>query len=230
MTDAHKVKQLRRFLPLALLLAFIAIAYSTGILQQFNLEYLQNQKDAFQNYADENPLLSAMIFGLIYIVSVALSLPIATLLTLLGGFLFGKYLGTILVVGGATIGACTLFIIARTSVGRTLRERAGSLYKKIETNMQDNAVGYMLFMRLVPIFPFFLVNIVPALFNVSLRAFAITTFFGIMPGTFVYVNLGEQLGDINSLSDLISIQTLIAFALLGIFALIPTLYKQYRNR
>ena len=149
---------------------------------------------------------------------------------MLGGFLFGKYLGTILVVGGATIGACTLFIIARTSAGRTLRERAGTLYKKIETNMQDNAVGYMLFMRLVPIFPFFLVNIVPALFNVSIRAFAVTTFFGIMPGTFVYVNLGEQLGDINSLSDLISIQTLIAFALLGIFALIPTLYKQYRNR
>lgn len=230
MPQAKNIKQIKRIIPLIVLLTLIGAAYITGILDQFNLHYLQHQKTALQDYAALHPFLSAAAFALSYSAAVALSLPVATLLTLLGGFLFGKWIGTALVVTSATIGACILFIVARTSLGRTLRERAGSLYKKIETNMQDNAVGYMLFMRLVPIFPFFLVNIVPALFNVPLRAFALTTFFGIIPGTFVYVNLGEQLGDIDSLNDLVSPQTLIAFGLLGIFALIPTLYKQYRNR
>jgi uncharacterized membrane protein YdjX (TVP38/TMEM64 family) len=133
-------------------------------------------------------------------------------------------------VSAATIGASIIFMVAKTSLGETLREKAGGLYKRIEGNMQDNAVGYLLFMRLVPLFPFFLVNIVPALFNVPLRVFVITTFIGILPGSFVYVNVGEQLGDIETLNDLVSRKTLLAFALLGVFALIPTLYKQWKGR
>ena len=149
-------------------------------------------------------------------------------MTLAGGFLFGKWLGTLYVVSAATIGASIIFLIAKTSLGETLREKAGRLYQRIEGNMKENAVGYLLFMRLVPLFPFFLVNIVPALFNVPLRVFVLTTFFGIIPGSFVFVNLGEQLGDINNLKDLVSTQTLLAFGLLGVFSLIPTLYKQWK--
>ena len=96
--------------------------------------------------------------------------------------------------------------------------------------MGDNASGYMLFMRLVPLFPFVLVNIVPALFNVRLKTFLWTTFIGILPGSFVYVNLGETLGEISSLNDLVSTRTILAFALLGMFALIPTLYHQWKRR
>jgi uncharacterized membrane protein YdjX (TVP38/TMEM64 family) len=146
---------------------------------------------------------------------------------LLAGFLFDRWLGTAIVVISATAGATILFLIARSAFGSALRERAGALYKKISKNMTENAISYMLFMRLVPIFPFFLVNIVPALFNVRFLPYMLTTFFGIIPGTFIYVNLGRELGTIESLGDLVSPSTLIAFTLLGIFALIPMLYKQF---
>ena len=98
----------------------------------------------------------------------------------------------------------------------------------IEVNMNHNATGYMLFMRLVPLFPFFMVNIVPALFNIRIGPYIITTFIGIIPGTFVYANVGRELGTINTLADLASPQTLGAFTLLGMFALMPTIYKQIK--
>lgn len=223
-------KQIFRWLPLLILISAIGFAYFMGWHKILTLEALQNQKDSFQLYSSDHPLLSAAIFLSAYIGAVALSLPIATLLTLLGGFLFGKWLGAFLVVTGATIGATIIFTIAKTSIGESLREKAGDFYKKIEKNMNENAIGYLFFMRLVPIFPFVLVNIAPALFNVPVRIFIITTFFGILPGSFVYVNLGESLGNIESLSDLVSKETIFAFALLGIFALIPTLYKQFKMR
>ena len=161
---------------------------------------------------------------------VALSLPIASLLTLLSGVLFGVVQGTIFVVIAATTGATIIFIVAQTSLGRTLRMRAGKFYQKIEANMNDNAVGYLLFLRLVPIFPFFVVNVVPALFNVKLRVFLLSTFFGIIPGSAAYVYFGQQLGEIETMGDLASPELMLAFILLGMFALIPTLYKQFKNR
>ena len=95
--------------------------------------------------------------------------------------------------------------------------------------MHENAIGYLLFMRLVPLFPFFLVNIVPALFNIRLLPYVLTTFIGIIPGTFVYSNVGGELGTIESLADLASTETLVAFSLLGIFALLPALYKYFKS-
>ncbi len=210
--------------------ALIAGAYMSGLHHSLNLAALQEQKLVFQSYTGNHPVLSAGGFVGAYTLAVALSLPIATLLTLLGGFLFGKWLGTLLVVTGATIGASIIFMIAKTSLGSTLREKAGTVYKKIEGNMKDNAAHYMLFMRLAPIFPFFLVNIVPALFNISLRVFVLTTFFGIIPGSFVLVNVGQELGDIENIKDIMSKDILFAFALLGLFALIPTIYKQIKGR
>lgn len=219
----------KRWLPLVILTTLIAFSYISGWHEALTLENLQEQKLAFQSYTTDQPVLSAFVFTAAYITAVALSLPIATLLTLLSGFLFGKWLGTFLVVTGATAGAIIIFVIAKTSLGAGLREKAGGIYQKIADNMKENAAGYLLFMRLVPLFPFVLVNIVPAFFNVSLRVFVLTTFFGIIPGTFVYVNLGEALGEIQSLQSLISTKTLVAFALLGLFALIPALYKQLKS-
>lgn len=221
---------LYKSLPLMILLGVLIFVYLSGALDNLNLQYFQDRKLDFQAYTAEHPILSALVFCLSYIAAVAFSLPIATLLTLLGGFLFGLWWGTLLVITSATIGACILFTAARTSIGQTLRQKAGELYKRIETNMRENAVSYMLFMRLVPLFPFFLVNIVPALFNVSLRSFALTTFFGIIPGSMIYINVGQQLGDITSLNDLVSRDTLLAFALLGLLALTPTLYKTCKKK
>ena len=224
------MKTLLRFIPLVILLGTIGTAYALNLHTYLSLEQIQEQKEQFKGYIDAHPLLSPLLFVGIYTLCVALSLPIATLLTLLGGFLFGLVQGTLLVVTGATAGATILFIIAKTSLGATLREKAGKLYEKVEGNMKENAVGYLLFMRLVPLFPFVAVNVVPALFNVPLRIFVLTTFFGIIPGTGVYVYFGQQLGEINALSDLVSPKVLLAFGLLGVFALIPTLYKQFKNR
>lgn len=224
------MNNLIRFTPLVILLACIGLAYAFGLHHYLTLDSIKAQKEELLSLINLHPFLSAIAFIVIYALCVALSLPLATLLTLLGGFLFGLIQGSLLVVTGATIGACIIFIIAKTSLGTTLREKAGGLYKKVEGNMRDNAVGYLLFMRLVPVFPFVLVNILPALFNVPLRIFFLTTFFGIMPGSIVYVYFGQQLGAINSLGDLVRPELLLAFALLGVFALIPNLYKKWRHK
>jgi uncharacterized membrane protein YdjX (TVP38/TMEM64 family) len=221
---------LRRFSPLFIFLMIVGITYANGWHTALTFDELQNQKEAFQSHVNNMPFLSAVIFMGIYIICVTLSLPIASLLTLLGGFLFGLIQGTLMVVTAATIGATFIFLIAKTSLGKTLSHRAGPLYQRIEGNMRENALGYMLFMRLVPLFPFVLVNIVPALFNIPLRIFVITTFIGIIPGTAAYVYFGQELGDIEHPSDLLSPEMLLAFGILGIFALIPTLYKQWKRR
>jgi uncharacterized membrane protein YdjX (TVP38/TMEM64 family) len=221
---------IKRYLPLAIIIILVTLAWIFEITDYINLETIKSQRSELLAYVTNNPVLSITGFIAIYIISVALSLPIATLLTLLGGFLFGQWLGTFLIVISATIGATLLFLSARSAIGSSLREKAGPFYKKIELNMNQNSTGYLLFMRLVPLFPFFIVNIVPALFNVRLIPYIITTFVGIIPGTFVYANVGRELGSIESITDLASKETLLAFTLLGIFALIPTIYKMIQSR
>ncbi|NCT40288.1 MAG: TVP38/TMEM64 family protein [Alphaproteobacteria bacterium] len=224
------MKAVIRFVPLLVLLFAIVAAYAFDLHHILSLDGVQAQKDQFKGYIDAHPYLAPLVFMGVYAASVALSLPIATVLTLLGGFLFGLVQGVLLVVVSATLGASIVFLIAKTSLGMALRDRAGDLYKRVEENLADNAVGYLLFMRLVPLFPFVAVNVAAALFNVRFRVFVLTTFFGIMPGSAVYVYFGQQLGEIDALGDLVSPRVLLAFVLLGMFALIPTLYKQFRRR
>lgn len=223
-------KTLKKFLPLGIIALLMGVAWLTGLHEQISLASFHAHKAELIRYVSENALLAALAFMGLYVAAVALSLPIATLLTLTGGFFFGKWLGTVYVVSGATIGASIIFLVAKTSLGETLRSKAGGIYQKIEKNMKENAFSYLLFLRLVPVFPFFLVNIVPALFNVPLRVFVLTTFLGIIPGSFVFVNLGQTLGEIKTLNDLVSGQTLVSFGLLGLLALLPTLYKQFKAR
>ena len=220
---------IKKYLPLLIIILLVIMAWSFGFHDYISLQTIKSQRSDLLTLVDDRPVISAVSFVCVYIIAVALSLPVATLLTLLGGFLFGRWIGTLLIVFSATTGATILFLAARSAIGSTLREKAGPLYKKIQANMEQNAIGYLFFMRLVPVFPFFLVNIVPALFNIRLTPYILTTFFGIMPGSFVYANLGRELGTIDSLSDLASTQTLIAFSLLGLFALIPTLIKQFKQ-
>ena len=214
---------------LFVLVGLMAIVFFSGLLDRVDLAFIQANRDQLQAFVLASPFISVGLFVLTYALCVALSLPVATLLTLLGGFLFGVWIGLGAVVLGATVGATVLFLIARSSLGDPLRQKAGPLYQKVATHMQTNSVGYLLFMRLVPIFPFFLVNIVPAFFGMGVGAYAITTFVGIIPGTFVFVNLGQQLGEISSVSDLVSSQMLLALGLLGLFALIPTIYRQFKS-
>jgi uncharacterized membrane protein YdjX (TVP38/TMEM64 family) len=220
---------LKKYLPIAVIIILMVAAWLSGVQEQVSLANFQEHKLELINFVAAHAVMAAVIFMAVYVAAVALSLPIATLLTLMGGFFFGTGLGTIYVVSAATTGATIIFLVAKSALGESLRAKAGGLYQKIEKNMQENAVSYLLFLRLVPLFPFFLVNIVPALFKVPLRVFVLTTFFGIIPGSFVFVNLGKTLGELESLHDLVSGKTLFSFALLGLFALVPTLYKYIKG-
>jgi len=206
---------MKKFIPLSVFLILISTLYTSGLLDYVSLESIKNHREYLLNLVEQNPITSGLIFMGLYIVTVALSLPIASLLTLLGGFLFGIFAGTIMIVTSATIGASIIFMVAKSAIGETLRDKAGPFYNKVAVNMRDNVIQYMFFVRLVPVMPFFVANILPALFNIKLRDFIFTTFFGIIPGTAVYTNIGRSLADIETLNDLVSPQILGAFTLLG---------------
>lgn len=176
------------------------------------------------------PLLAPFAFTALYAAAVALSLPIATFLSLLAGFLFGLPLGVAVVTVGATLGAVGLFGLARSAFGESLRRRGGPWVERLRVGFVRNAASYLLFLRLVPLFPFAVVNIVPALLGVPLRTYAWTTFVGILPGVAVYVNLGRSLGSLTSVHGLLSADVVLSFATLGLFALVPVALKIWRNR
>jgi uncharacterized membrane protein YdjX (TVP38/TMEM64 family) len=219
----------RGWIILGLLAAAVIAVHLSGLSDGFSLDSVQARRMELLALADTHPVPAALGFVALYALVVSLSLPVAVVGTLLGGFLFGPLLGTLLAVVGATTGASIVFLIARSAVGEGLRSRAGPLYGRVAAGMRANAFEYLLFLRLVPLFPFFLVNIVPALFEVRLRTFALATAVGIVPGTFVYANLGRELGSISSLADLVSPMVLVAFLLLGLVALVPVAYRRWKS-
>lgn len=220
----------RGWIILVLLAAAVIAAHLSGLSDWLDLDAVKARRMELLAIVEAHPVPAALGFVALYALVVSLSLPVAVLATLLGGFLFGPVLGTVLAVTGATAGASVVFLIARSAVGEGLRRRAGPLYERVAKGMRANALEYLLFLRLVPLFPFFLVNIVPALFDVRLRTFVIATAVGIVPGTFVYANLGRELGTLSSLSDLVSPMVLLAFLLLGLVALVPVGYKRWKRR
>ncbi|MGA8433732.1 MAG: VTT domain-containing protein, partial [Methyloceanibacter sp.] len=138
-------------------------------------------------------LMALLIFMAIYAATVALSLPGAAVLTLAGGFLFGWFWGGLASMIAATIGAIIVFLIARSAVGETLAARVGPWLSKLRQGFQEDAFNYLLFLRMVPVFPFWLVNLAPALLGVSLSTYALATAIGIIPGSFAYSIAGEGL-------------------------------------
>ncbi|MDA9554336.1 VTT domain-containing protein, partial [Emcibacteraceae bacterium] len=179
-------------------------------------------------------LLSIIIFAAGYALIVAFSIPGASVLSLMYGALLGTVVSGFLVVISATIGASMIFLAARYAFADTLKERAGPWLSKMQDGFNKNAVSYLLFLRLVPAFPFFVVNIVPAFMGVTLRTYVITTFFGIMPGTFVFASIGNGIGYVleqgktPDLSILSSPEILLPLAALGLLSLIPIAYKKIK--
>jgi len=161
--------------------------------------------------------------------------PGAAILTIAGGLLFGQWYGSVYVVLGATLGAVGVFLIARTALGDALRRRAGPAIQKMEAGFQENALSYLLVLRLIPLFPFFLVNIVPAFLGVKLRTYVVGTLIGIIPGSFVYATVGAGLGSIFERNEEFSLQGVltpeITAALVGLaaLALLPVAYKKFRK-
>jgi len=208
----------------------IATFFALGGQHYLTLETIKANRDALLRFTEAHFVTALVIAFFVYAGAVAFSLPGGLLLSLTMGFVFGRWVGTALVVVAATIGAVILFLAARYIFADAARRRLGALGEKINAGFTENAFNYMLFLRLVPVFPFFLVNLAPAFTSIPLRTFALATFLGVIPGTFVFVNLGETLGRIDSLQGLVSWQTGGAFALLGAFALVPILLRKWKSK
>ena len=244
---------IRRWLPLIVLAGLMGLVFATGLHKQLTLENIAANRDSLQATISQHKVLSLLAYVAIYAAAVAMSLPGALFLTLTGGLLFGWLTGGLAAVTGATIGATIIFLIARTAFGETLAKKAGPALVKLQDGFKENALSYLLFLRLVPAFPFFLVNLAPALLGVPLSTYLIGTFFGIIPGTMAFASAGAGLDGVIAsaksefeacvaakgagacelainLSNLINRETKIAFILLGVVALIPVAYKKWSNR
>lgn len=224
---------MRRYVPYILVAIFVAAvitAHESGLTDVLSPDVIIAKRQALQDLVASHPVLAPLTFAIVYVAVAALALPVAAMLSLLGGFLFGVWLGTALVLVSATAGASIVFLIARSAIGEPLRRKAGPLYAKISANMRENAFGYLLFMRLVPLFPFFLVNLVAALFDMKVRNFVLATFFGMAPATLIYVNFGRQIGNVTSVGNLMSPSVLIALTGLGLLVLVPIIYRQWARR
>ena len=242
-------RALARFLPLLLLVLAMAAVFATGVHRYIRLEKLIAHRDDLQAFVAAHEVKALALYVLIYIAVVALSVPGAVFLTVFGGFLFGWLLGGLATVIAATIGAVIVFLIACTSVGDALVERAGPRLRRLADGFREDAFSYLLFLRLVPVFPFWLVNLAPALFGVPLRTFATATAIGIVPGTFAFAFAGAGLDSVIAaqkaakqaciaaggtdcymridLHALVTPKLLVAFAVLGVVALIPVVLRRW---
>ncbi|MDX2252347.1 MAG: TVP38/TMEM64 family protein [Nitrospira sp.] len=194
--------------------------------QYLALDTLKQNRDQLLAYTETNYAISVGLFILTYIVVTGLSLPGAVILTLAGGFLFGGIFGTLFVNLGATTGATLAFLAARYLLRDWVEQKFGKWIGPVQEGFTKNAFSYLLTLRLIPLFPFFVVNLVSGLTRVSIGTYAAATAIGIIPGSFVYAYAGRQLGSINTLKEIASPNVIGAFVLLGLFALIPIVYKK----
>jgi uncharacterized membrane protein YdjX (TVP38/TMEM64 family) len=240
-----------RLLPLAVLAAAAALFWWYGCFGYFTLQSLAENRETLLGWVSQNCATALAGYIVIYALIVALSLPVAAPLTLAGGFLFGWLVGGVATVAAATCGAVAIFILARTALAGPLARQAGPWLDKLRAGFQEDAIGYLLFLRLVPAFPFWLVNLAPALLGVSLRDYIIATVIGIIPGTFAFALTGAGLGSVLAAhheayvacmaqnpapgacsfdldpSSLLTPKLLMAFAALGVIALIPAIVKRF---
>jgi len=216
----------------------LATLFGGGLLAFFllggdhylTLESIKSNRDALLSYT-ENHYLQAVILALVvYTASTAFSFPGGALLSLTMGFLFGRWFGTAIILVAATLGATLVFLAARYLFADTMHKKLNTgLASRVIKGFQDDAFHYLLFLRLVPLFPFWLVNLAPAFTPVKIRTYIVATAIGILPGSFVFANLGQSLGRIESLDQLVSTETLLALGLLGLFALLPVIVKRFRK-
>lgn len=226
----------RRLALFSLLLLGLFLFFYFEFHKYLTFQYIKTNRELLLNYVNEHQLLAPAIFLAIYITATAISAPGALFLSLICGFLFGTILGTILIVFGATLGATIIFYATKTTFYDFFYHKAGFWYKKMADGFTENSINYLLFLRLVPLFPFWVINIVPALFGVSTKTFIWTTFIGIIPGTITYVALGSGMGIIfdqnqtPNLNIILKPQILLPIIALATLSLVPIAYKLIKTR
>ena len=225
----------KRWLPLGVI-ALGAVGGTWFFGDYLSFEALRENREALLAWRDANYPVAVLTYMAIYVAVVAFSLPGALIMTLTGGFLFGLVFGTIFTVTAATIGASCIFLAARTSLGATLKERAGPWMGKFEKGFQENELSFLFLLRLVPAVPFFIANLLPAFFGVKLVTYVWTTFLGIAPGSAVYTSVGTGLGEILASGEELSINIFADPLVWGPFvglialALLPIIIKAVRGK
>ena len=210
----------------------IVVALAIGAFFYFDLgrflslATLKDNRDSLLAFTDASFVSAVGIFIVAYVVVAGLSLPGAVILTLAGGFLFGAVFATVFINIGATTGATLAFLTARYLLRDAVEQKFGKWLGPFQEGFAKNAFSYLLTLRLIPLFPFFVVNLVSGLTRVNIGTYIAATAIGIIPGSFVYAYAGRQLGTINSLKEIASPNVIGAFVLLGILALIPVIYKK----
>ena len=225
-----------RWLPLLLIAVLVFVVIYFRWYEYLRFSALVEYHAQLQLWTKNHFLLVVSVFTVIYILAVAASIPGATILTITSGFLFGYVLGTVIVVLSATIGATLIFLAVKSALGDWLASRAKGWVARLETGFRQNAFNYLLFLRLVPIVPFWVLNIVPGLLNIRLRAFFLATLLGIIPGSFVYVSVGRGVGKLiaagetPNLGVIFAPTILLPLIALAVLALVPILYQKWKGR
>lgn len=219
-----------RWLPLLLVACALLAGYGFGLQRYFSVEALRESQASLSAHVASRPVLAAAVYFGAYALAVALSFPGASFLTIAGGFLFGALVGGALAVLAATSGAVVIFLVARTSLGTALARKAGPRMKKLRDGFQCEGFSYLLCLRLVPLFPFWVVNLAAALFGMRLIPYAAATAIGIVPATFLLAYFGQGLETaIDGEGPRWSAGLFISLALLGLLALLPVVVRKRRD-
>ncbi len=227
---------MKRLIPAAILVLGLVLFFVFRLDRYFSFETLSRNHKELAAWVSANGLLAAAAFVVGYALVVAFSLPVAIIVTPLGGFLFGTWIGAALSVLGATTGAVAVFLAARTAFRDLFRARAGKTLASLEAGFARDDFSYLLFLRLVPVFPFWLVNVVPALLGMKLGRYALATLIGIIPGAVVYAGLGAGFGVLFESGQTpnfgIVFEARILLPLLGLAALslVPIVYGRLKKR
>jgi len=226
-----------RIVPLAAIAAALGLFFALGLHQYFSLETLRENREALNGWVAARPLLAVGVFVLVYAAAVAISFPGASILTIFGGFLFGLWPGVPAIVIAATLGATVIFLVARTALGDILQKRASGFVKRMEAGFREDELSYMFLLRIIPVFPFWAINIAAGLIGVKLKNFLIGTLFGIIPGSFVYASIGNAAGAAFDAGEDVSLtgvltQPAILLPIIGLAALaaLPILLKRVNKR
>lgn len=226
----------RRLLPVGLLLLGLVAFFAFDLDRFFSFQHLKEHRDILFQWKEEAGIWAPLAFMLAYALMTAFSIPGGLPASIAGGFLFGLYIGSVLITVGATVGAVAVFLAARTAIGDSLRRRAGPWIRRMQDGFSRDAMSYMLILRLIPLFPFWLVNLVPAFLGVRLWVYTVATVIGIIPGVIVFTSLGAGLdeliraGEEPGLDVLLQPTFLIATIGLVVLAILPVLYKKFAAR
>ncbi len=236
MSETPKTKSpVSRFAALLGFVALIGLFFAFDGDSFISYESLAANEAALKRAVADNPLFTGLIYLAVYVAVVAFSLPGALWLSLAGGLMFGTWAGGLLIVVSATLGASGLFVVARFIAGDALRARGGAALQKFEAAFNRDALSYLLVLRLLPIFPFFIVNLGAALVGVRFPIFLLTTFFGIMPGTFVFASIGNgisvvlQAGKQPDLGLITSPEILFPLMALAVLSLAPVIWRRFKK-